>query len=230
VKNIILGFKHAWSIPSLPQKINDFYSHIFTRIFRFIGGVTVLITVMKIYDNIQLHNYFNETLCNIIITSTYLYASIFIVFILTINLIKIIYTIFLLVKKPKTFEVRNSPLNLFASQIANILTCIKIGCIATGTTAAVVAGGVTFDTLIEKSGRSPIFIPMMGEGLNLILGKPSVSISDVKLPETSLTNSESTGSTDFNQEAISKALTNYKDLSLTEKESFWNEVSKEFKK
>jgi hypothetical protein len=152
------------------------------------------------------------------------------VFTVVINLIKFIYTIFLLLKKPKTFEVRNSPLNMFASQIAQILSCIKIGCIATGSTAALVAGGVTFDTLKEKSGRSPIFIPMMAEGLNLILGKPSVSTTDVKLPETSQTASESTTDTDFSQEAISDALTKYKGLSLTEKESFWKEVSKEFKK
>ncbi len=36
--------------------------------------------------------------------------------------------------------------------MAKILSCIKIGCIATGSTAAVVAGGITFDTLIEKTG------------------------------------------------------------------------------
>jgi len=53
MKDIILGFKHQWSIPLLPQKINDFYSQIFTRIFRFIGGVVVLITVTKGYDYIQ---------------------------------------------------------------------------------------------------------------------------------------------------------------------------------
>jgi len=230
LRDIILGIKHAWSIPSPPQKVNDFYSHIFTRIFRIIGGVAVLITVTKGYDYIQLHNYFNEIFCDIITISTYLYASIFIVFTLIINLIKIIYTIFLLLKKPKTFEVRNSPLNIFASQIANILSCIKIGCIATGSTAAVVAGGVTFDTLIEKSGRSPIFIPMMAEGLNLILGKTSVAVNEVKLPETSPTASESSTDTDFSQEAISDALNKYHGLSLTEKESFWKEVSKEFKK
>ena len=38
---------------------------------------------------------------------------------------------------------------------------MKIGCIAIGSTAALVAGGVTFDILIEKNGRSPIFIPLM---------------------------------------------------------------------
>ena len=91
-------------------------------------------------------------------------------------------------------EVRNSPLNLFAIHIAKVLSCIKIGCIATGSTAAVVAGGVTLDTLIEKSGRPPIFIPMLAEWLNLILGKPTVSISDVKLPETSTPLSDSPNS------------------------------------
>jgi hypothetical protein len=163
MKDIISGIKHAWSIPSLPKKVSDFNSHIFTRIFRFLGGVAVLITVTKGYDYIQLHNYFNDISCDIISISTYLYASIFIVFTLIINLIKIIYTLFLLLKKPQTFEVKNSPLNLFATQIANILSCIKIGCIATGSTAAVVAGGVTFDTLLEKSGRLPIFVPMMAD-------------------------------------------------------------------
>jgi hypothetical protein len=60
MKDIILGIKHAWNIPSLPQKVNDFYSHIFTRIFRFIGWVAVLITVTKGYDYIQLNNYFKR--------------------------------------------------------------------------------------------------------------------------------------------------------------------------
>jgi len=137
MKNIFVGFKHAWNIPSLPQKVSDFYSHILTRIFRFIGGFSVLITVRKGFDHIQLHNYFNELIINIIIYTTYSLATIFIIFTVFINLIKIIYTIYIIFKKPKTFEVRNSPLNIFASQIAKVLTCMKIGCIATGSTAAV---------------------------------------------------------------------------------------------
>jgi len=110
--------------------------------------------------------------------------------------------------------------------VAKILSCIKIGCIATGSTAAVVAGGVTFDTLIEKSGREPIFIPMMAEGLNIILGNPT-AVSEVKLPETGSTSE--TINTDFSPEAISDALNKYHNLTITEKETFWKEVSKEFK-
>jgi len=239
IKNIILGIKQAWNIPSLPLNIGNFYSHIFTRIFRFIGGLTVLITITKGYDHIQLHNYFNELLCNIIIFSTYLFASIFIVFTIIINLIRISYTIYIIFKKPEVFEVRNSPLNLFATQVAKILSCIKIGCIATGSTAAVIAGGVSFDTLIEKSGRSPIFVPMMAEGLNLILGKPTSLVDVVKiLPDISSDTDkvpgtgfieDSTTDTDFNTESVSEALESYHNLSLTEKHAFWEKVQKDHK-
>jgi hypothetical protein len=105
----------------------------------------------KWQDFINIHNYFSDIICNIIILSTNIFATLFISFIIIINLIKIVYTIFLLKKKPEIFEVKNSPLNIFATQVAKILSCIKIGCIATGSTGAVVAGGITFDTLIEKT-------------------------------------------------------------------------------
>ena len=85
----------------------------------------------------------------------------FIISHIVINIIKIIYGIYLLRKKPEIFEVRNSPLNLFATHVAKLLYCVKVGCVATGSTAAIVLGGITFDTLIEKTGRTPIFVPLI---------------------------------------------------------------------
>jgi hypothetical protein len=192
MKNIILGIKHAYNIPSLPKKLNKFYDHIFTRIFRFLGGASVLITIIKAIENIELQTYFNEIISEIITYSTILLASIFIIFHIVINIIKIIYGIYLLRKKPEIFEVRNSPLNLFATHVAKLLYCLKVGCVATGSTAAIVAGGITFETLIEKTGRAPVFIPLIAEGLNLILGEPK-PLSNVKLPEIS----ENINTTDF---------------------------------
>ena len=61
----------------------------------------------------------------------------------------------------------------------------------------------------------------MAEGLNLILGKPT-SIPDVKLPEIS-----NPGTTDFSQDSIGDALNKYHNLSITEKDSIWEEVNKE---
>lgn len=219
MKNIILGVKKFLEVPSLPPVIYNFYSHIFTRIFRFVGGICVLIVLTKGLDYVNLHNYFSELISLIIAYAINFYAVFFIIFTVIINLIKIFYTIYLIIKKPEIFEIRNSPLNIFATKIAQILSCIKIGCIASGSTAAIVAGGVTFDALIEKTGRAPIFIPMMAEGINFILGEP-VSPSNVKLPETSNSSSDGTMDTDFSQEAISDALNKYQSLSLTEKESF----------
>lgn len=151
MKNILLGIKHVYSIPTLPIKINIFYEHIFTRIFRFLGGASVLITLIKAIEYIDLATYLNEAVIEIITFSITLLASVFIVFHIVINIIKIIYGIYLLKNKPEIFEIRNSPLNLFATQLAKVLYCVKVGCVATGSTAAVVAGGITFDTLIEKT-------------------------------------------------------------------------------
>jgi hypothetical protein len=226
MKNFILAFKLAYNIPTLPSKILYFHNHIFTRIFRFIGGISILITVSRGFDYINIQEYFNELISDMIIFTTFILASIFIIFILIINLIKIVYGIYLLIKKPEIFEVRNSPLNLLATYLGKLLYCVKIGCVVSGTTAAVVAGGVTFDTLIEKSGRGPIFVPMMAEGLNLILGKPT-EVQNVKLPEVS---SNDSTSTDFSQDNINDALNKYQSLSLSEKDNFWKEVSKEFNK
>lgn len=64
----------------------------------------------------------------------------------------------------------------------------------------------------------------MVEGINLILGESTAL--NITLPEVS----ENIDTTDFNPDSFSEALNNYKNLSLTEKETFWKEVSKEFKK
>jgi len=46
---VYLGFIKANSIPTLPAKVEQFYSHIFVRIFRVIGGLSCLLVLTKIY-------------------------------------------------------------------------------------------------------------------------------------------------------------------------------------
>lgn len=42
LNRIIIGFKYAWDIPSLPNNVLHFHNHIFTRIFRVIGGISIV--------------------------------------------------------------------------------------------------------------------------------------------------------------------------------------------
>lgn len=108
------------------KKVDNFYNHIFTRIFRFLGGLSVLITLTKgfTYINLYLRSY--PFISEILTFSIIILASIFIVYYLIINIIKINYSIYLLRKKPENFEVRNSPLNVFATYIAKVLYCVKL--------------------------------------------------------------------------------------------------------
>jgi len=36
----MIGLKHSLNVPSLPPKVFKFHNHIFTRIFRVIGGIS----------------------------------------------------------------------------------------------------------------------------------------------------------------------------------------------
>jgi hypothetical protein len=47
LQRIILGLKEGWNIPTLPEKKIRLHEHPYTRIFRFIGGICVLLTITK---------------------------------------------------------------------------------------------------------------------------------------------------------------------------------------
>jgi hypothetical protein len=70
---------------------------------------------------------------------------------LIISLIKIIYGIYNLIKKPKLFEVRNSPINTFATHLAKFIYCAKIGCGITVGTGVAVTTGMAMDAIIEEA-------------------------------------------------------------------------------
>lgn len=56
------------------------------------------------------------------------------------------YMIYIFIYKKELFEIRNSPLHLFATQFGKALYCLKFGCFATGSSASFIAAGVSFDT------------------------------------------------------------------------------------
>jgi len=48
-KNIWIGVKHAYILPSLPISVNNFHNYPLTRIFRVLGGLSILL-VLSGYD------------------------------------------------------------------------------------------------------------------------------------------------------------------------------------
>ena len=159
--SIYLGILKGYNIGILPEKVYKIYNNIFIRILRFIGGVCLFLVLTSYYLSLPI------ILHKIIIIIGFI-QSIQIVIIL---LIKIIYGVYTLKYKSKDFEVRNSPLNHYATHIARIIYCAKIGCAVTGGTAATIAAGASFDSVLEAAGREKIFVPMLGSLYKSVFGE-----------------------------------------------------------
>jgi len=152
-----LGFIRAYSIPTLPAKVELFYSHIFVRILRFIGGLSFLLVVTKL--SLFLPRFLHLVLA--------ILASIQITQIILILIIKFFYGIYTLIYKKEKFEVRNSPLNRYATILGQVLYCVNFGCAATGIGATFIAGGVAYETLLVESVREIKFLTFMVYGSSI---------------------------------------------------------------
>lgn len=203
--SIYLGLKKGISIPNLPNKINKFYSNIYIRILRVFGGICLLLVLTQQYS------IFPKNLHKIIIIIGFIQS----IQIILILIIKIIYGVYTLKYKSKDFEVRNSPLNRYATQFAKIIYCMKVGCAVTGGAAGIIGGGVAFDAVLVEANRKPFFVLMLGRAYIFVLGdvtspggvseKVSPVISGVNAPK---------------DEQFQKALAEFMLLSTSEQEKF----------
>jgi hypothetical protein len=123
----------------LPPKIEKLYSNIFIRIFRFIGGICLILTITEYF---KLFPGFLHVI--ILIFAIIQSVQIFFIF-----LIKFSYGIYIIIYKSKEFEIRNSPLNYFATHFTKILICVKTGCQVVGVAGTVIATGAAFDAVLE---------------------------------------------------------------------------------
>lgn len=57
LQRIWLGFKHAWKLPSLPAYVENFHNLPITRIFRVIGGISIVLFLSS-FDWIEKNSYF----------------------------------------------------------------------------------------------------------------------------------------------------------------------------
>ena len=145
--SIFLGAMRAYTIPTLPARIERYNNNIFVRIFRLIGALCFLFIISKFY--LHLPN-FLRLLCAVV-------ACIHITQVFIIFLIKTVYSLHTLIYKRDLFFIRNSPLNRYASIVSQALYCIKVGCAASTTGAAFIAGGLAYDALLQEAGRERYF-------------------------------------------------------------------------
>ena len=164
LQRFITGAKLAWNTPILPDKVNAFNNHPLIRVFRVVGGLSVLTVLLK-------KHLFFLPLQYLILFLAFIHISYFVV----INIIKVIYGIHKL--RSGDLNVRNSPLDRFASFTGKLLYCWKIGCYAGSTGVGLATSSVVADTILEAGGQEKVFTPLIGKGVKLLVGgKPADSL------------------------------------------------------
>jgi hypothetical protein len=153
-------------------------------------------------------------------------ASIQITQIIIILIIKFFYGLYTIIYKKEKFEIRNSPLNRYASLISQALYCIKIGCTVTGAGAGFIAGGAAYDTVLAESGREPVFVPFMAKTYNTVFGEgPNKKINTYieKAVPSETANTK-------NLESVTEVLKKYNNMSPKDRADFMDEIKKENEK
>ena len=159
--SIKLGVKKGLSISMLPPAVERFYTNPIVRVFRVIGGICLTLLILKKY-----------TLFIYPLNYVIMFLGVLqIILIIIISWIKIIYSIYRLIKDPKDFEVINSPLDSLATHITKLIFCWKFSCGAIGNTVAVIAGGAAVDLVLEEAGYEKVFVPLLGKTLAGLTGK-----------------------------------------------------------
>ena len=172
-KDIWIGVKHAYKLPSLPVSVNNFHNYPLTRIFRVLGGISILIVLSG----------------SEIAKQSFLFYIVFplafvqFIYIVVINLIKFFYIIYLW--RNNKFEVRNSPLNRLASFSVTLISCVKGTCVLGLSGGTALGMGLGIDELLASYGRETVFRDTLGKGLDQALNSigfenPNKDITNMK--------------------------------------------------
>ena len=132
------------------------------RIFRVIGGLSVITVLLKKHLLLLL------PLQYLILLIAFIHISYFVI----INLLKVFYGIYKVWKGD--LNVRNSPLDRFASLGSNLLYCWKVGCYLASSGVSLAGASVVADTILEAGGQEKIFTPLLGKGVKLWVKGKSV--------------------------------------------------------
>jgi len=164
LNSILIGLKKGFLLETLPHSVRLFLNKPIVRIFRVIGGLSVLFCLM--HKNGIISYNLPYTLY-IILT---ILALIQLMQIVIISVIKLVYSLNKLIRHREEFEVRNSPLNRLASLTINLAYCWKVGCQAGSTSVGLLGASVLIDGALASAGQEKIFEPMMNKGISALVG------------------------------------------------------------
>lgn len=223
IKSLVKGIKKGWVTPTLPDYITKFHNKAIVRVFRFLGGLSVIITLGKVNFSFNVPIY--------IFYISFVITILFFVYMLSINIIRLIHIIKIL--RSDELDIRNSPLDRIASLTARILLCGKGLCVGGAVGGSVVGAGLALDNSLINTGNKPIFSPQFVGLLKKILPE---GVIKSKSPNSSITSIE-IGSIisklDSNQldqiglKDVKNDIVKAKSLSLSEKNELENLISQE---
>lgn len=151
-----IGLKKGIFTPTLPNHIILLNNNPIIRIFRVLGGISILLIFTHRLDYLGdgLLYLYTLVLCTVLA----LLFSLYLIF-LTYHRIKHMIKLF----KSDDLDVRNSPLDRFATLAAKIILCSK-GLCETAAPVGVVFGGMAgIDELRKAKGLEPLFLPKLAD-------------------------------------------------------------------
>lgn len=173
LRRIWKGLKIGIMLPVLPESVSKWHNHPLTRIFRVLGGISLLLVLSKSeFPKIYLfYTVFPLALLQ------------FIYIIIVISLIKFVYIIYLW--RNIRFQVRNSPLDRLASFSVTLVSCVKGTCVLVLSGGTALGMGLGIDELLTNYGRDPVFKDTLGKGLDKVLDgvglkNPKKDISNIE--------------------------------------------------
>lgn len=153
------GIKKGLLTPILPIEILDFQKKPLIRLIRVIGGLSFITLLAVKRDYFELHW--------ILLYLSFFFAIIFFIYHIYISIHKYKY-IKLLLKSDK-LDIRNSPLDKYASMIVRVLICAKGVCDSASPIGLGLGLMLGADQVLKDGGNEAFFGPILGSGLNKIL-------------------------------------------------------------
>ncbi len=163
---LVTGLKVGWNAPVLPTKVLNFHNNPLVRIFRVIGGISILTVLSK--KHLLLFLPFKFIVLFI--------ALLHFIYITTVSIIKLWYG-FKVLKSDK-LDVKNSPMDHFATTAGKLLYCWKYGCQIGSTGLGLIGTSFFFfkkwDSMLEAGNQEKIFTPLIGRGVKFFVnGRPA---------------------------------------------------------